>query len=70
MPGVDVEQDLAFSWEAINNLPAEDEWPWLINGMFFTAPERVGYRCRLVDFAAARNGVDEVWEEWLDRFEN
>ncbi len=70
LPGDDVERAIELNWEAINNLPVEGEWPWLIKGMFSLAPDRVGYKGRLFHFAAAMKGVDEVWEEWLEKFEN
>ncbi len=66
----DIERAIELNWEAINNLPIEGEWPWLIRGMFALSPDRVGYRGRLFHFAAAMKGVDEVWQQWLQKFEH
>jgi hypothetical protein len=57
------------NWSAINELPDEGEWPWLIKGMFSQAPERVSYRGHLIHFAASIKGVDEEWANWLGKFE-
>ena len=67
--GIDIERAIELNWKAINLLPDEGEWPWLIKGMFSLSPERVGYRGRLFHFAAAINGIDEGWNEWLKKFE-
>ena len=67
--GIDIEQAIDLNWKAVNSLPEEGKWPWLIRGMFSLSPERVGYRGRLFHFAAAMKGVDEEWEKWLKKFE-
>ena len=59
-----------FNWSAINNLPEEGEWPWLIRGMFAQSPELVSYRGCIIHFGAAIKGIDEEWEQWLNKFES
>jgi len=59
----------ALNWGAINELPDEGEWPWLIKGMFSQAPDRASYRGHLIHFAGSIKGVDEEWAIWLDKFE-
>ena len=66
--GIEIERAIELNWKAINSLPDEGEWPWLIKGMFSLAPKRVGYKGRLFHFAAAIKGVDEEWNVLLKKF--
>ncbi len=63
------EDALRQNMDVIDTLPEEGQWPWLVRGMFHATPEIVSYRSRLITFAAAMNGVEEVWPKWLAKFE-
>ena len=63
------EDALIRNMAVIDTLPDEGEWPWLVRGMFHASPDRVSYGKCLISFAAAMKGIEEVWPEWLDKFE-
>ena len=69
LTGNDVEAAIAMNQKAIDELPVEGEWPWLVRDMFSLAPKSVSYRGCLFHFAAAIKGVDEAWGKWLSNFE-
>ena len=63
-------------WNAtvITELPSEDEWPWLVRGMFSVPgpwPEGT-YQTQVIHFGASLKdepGDRSCWEVWLGKFE-
>jgi hypothetical protein len=63
---------------AINSLPLDDKWPFLIRPMFSfsplspTAPNCASstYRGRVIYFGGSFSSLHEYWGEWLIKFEN
>jgi hypothetical protein len=69
-----------FSWthelnqNAIASIPASDEWPWLVRGMFaLPSPWPMGtYRTQIIHFGASikdEPGDERVWESFTTKFE-
>jgi hypothetical protein len=54
---------------ALSSLPQEDVWPFLSHSMFSITPTSQSYDCQLIHFAASMKGIEEVWSEWLTKFE-
>jgi hypothetical protein len=58
----------------INRLPREDDWPWLVRGMFALpggCPEGT-YRRQVIHFGASIKDDPQdvgVWDMWLGKFE-
>jgi hypothetical protein len=64
----------ALNQQAIANIPATDEWPWLVRGMFAPpAPwPRGTYRSQIIHFGASLKDdpADEaVWASFTAKFE-
>lgn len=60
---------------AVAGLPAEDEWPWLVPGMFaLPVPwPRGTYRTQVIHFGASLKDEpgDRSWQDvWLSKFES
>jgi len=58
----------------IHRLPREDEWPWLVRGMFAVSPRPpVGtYRRQVIHFGASlKDDPDDrgVWDVWVGKLE-
>jgi hypothetical protein len=59
---------------ALNRLPKEDDWPWLIRGMFaLPAGHPQGtFRRKVIHFGASIKDDPNnrgIWDEWLGKFE-
>jgi hypothetical protein len=58
----------------LNRLPSQDDWPWLVRGMFNVPYERpVGlYRTQVITFGESLKDDPSdrgCWNEWLEKFE-
>jgi hypothetical protein len=72
--GADPERLRALNLAALGSLPAEDEWPWLIRGMFALPAEwpQGTYRSQVIHFGASLKDEPEdrsCWDRWLSKFE-
>lgn len=63
--------------EAIDSLPETDDWPPLTRNIFTVPKEPTNanknpgfYRIQMIHFAASFNNFGDVWDTWLDKFEN
>ena len=55
--------------ESINALSADDTWPYLTRDLFAAPNSEHSYDGQLITFGTIYNGVERVWEEWLNKFE-
>lgn len=57
----------------IRRLPREDDWPWLVRGMFSIPGSPEGtYRRQVIHFGASiKDEASDrgIWDEWLGKFE-
>lgn len=72
--GADPERLHALNAGVIAELPTEDEWPWLVRGMFALPagwPQGT-YRSHVIHFGASLKdepGNRSCWDAWLEKFE-
>lgn len=72
--GADPEPLRALNAAALSELPAEDEWPWLVRGMFALPalwPQGT-YRCQVIHFGASLKDEPEdrsCWDVWIGKLE-
>lgn len=63
--------------DVIAQLPREDSWPPIVQGMF-TVPMKVDgdaqnqgfYKVQMIHFAASFNNFSLEWSKWLEKFES
>jgi hypothetical protein len=72
--GADAERLTALNAAALAALPVEDEWPWLIRGMFAlpAAWPQGTYRSQVIHFGASLKDEPQdraAWDCWLGKFE-
>jgi hypothetical protein len=63
-----------YNREVLARMADDDDWPWLVRGMFAVPPVRpVGtYRRQVIHFGASIKDDPQdrsVWDVWLDKFE-
>jgi hypothetical protein len=72
--GADSERLKALNMATLAELPAEDEWPWLVRGMFALPagwPQGT-YRSQVIHFGASLKdepGDRSPWDGWIGKFE-
>jgi len=72
--GADPEWLRALNADALAGLPTEDEWPWLVRGMFALPagwPQGT-YRAHVIHFGASLKDEPQdrsCWDVWLQKFE-
>lgn len=72
--GADTERLRALNAAALAELPAEDEWPWLVRGMFALPAgwPRGTYRTQVIHFGASFKDEPQdqsCWDGWVGKFE-
>jgi hypothetical protein len=60
---------------ALSELPAEDEWPWLVRGMFALPAEwpQGPFRSQIIHFGASLKDEPHdraCWDTWIGKFES
>jgi hypothetical protein len=73
--GADAEGLRSHNAGALTGLPAEDEWPFLVRGMFALPAEwpQGTYRAQVIHFGASLKDEPQdrsSWDAWLGKFES
>ncbi|MCE9562807.1 MAG: hypothetical protein K8U57_12240 [Planctomycetes bacterium] len=73
-PGADYFALHALNRAVLNRFPWDDDWPWLVRGMFaLPAGHPQGtFRRQVIHFGASIKDAPEnrdIWDEWLGKFE-
>jgi hypothetical protein len=72
--GADAERLKALNAAVLAELPAEDEWPWLVRGMFALPAgwPHGAYRSQVIHFGASLKDEPQdraCWDGWVRKFE-
>ncbi len=72
--GVEHERLRALNAAALADLPAQDEWPWLVRGMFALPADwpQGTFRSQVIHFGASLKDEPQdraCWDAWIGKFE-